>query len=791
MKNRIVCGAIAAALTLAPARAAEQASYVTPSSGPMSMSTFVSSYLNPAMRALASCHNGASAPANGPSGAPLAYQCWVDTSANPTLYKLYDGASWVTLGSLNTSAHAWIPYLTDGTSGGVPYFSSSGVMASSALLTQYGVVVGGGAGAAPATIAIGTDDQVLFGRSSNSPLFRSVTGDVTFSAGVSAIGASKVTNSQLATMAANTTKCNATAGAANPTDCSASTMRTSIGVVPGTDVQAFDSDLQALASNSTNGIWARTGSGTGAARTLAGPAAGISVGNGDGVSGNPTLSLANDLAALEALAANGIAARTGSDTWAVRTITAPAAGVTVSNGDGVSGNPTLALANDLSALESLSCNGVAVRSATDTWLCRTIGGTANEITVANGDGVGGAPTLSLPSALTFTGKTVTGGTFSGPTITGAADVQQSISLSGDITPTQIAVSTNDYAPTGFSTASAVRLSTDAARNITGLAGGSDGRIIILHNVGSFNTVLTNQDAASSAANRFLFGGDLTLLPDYSVTLRYDATASRWRAITTATAGGGGGVSSVGLAAGVGISLSGTCTITTSGTCTVTNAGIVNVKRQIFTASGTYTPSAGLIHAIIECVGGGGGGAAVQGAASFIIGAPGGGSGGYSRKHATAADMGASKAVTIGSGGAGGVNGVSHGAGGTQTSVGSLCVANGGGGGANANSGTASAGAAGAAAGTGDLVFPGRPGGNAFYISAASAGISVIADGGKGGDSYFGSGGAGAYSGGAAGAGGAGAGYGAGGGGASTNIAAGNNGGAGAPGVVVITEFCTQ
>lgn len=42
---------------------------------------------------------------------------------------------------------------TTGTSGGIPYFSSTSQLASSALLAQYGVVVGGGAAAAPATIA--------------------------------------------------------------------------------------------------------------------------------------------------------------------------------------------------------------------------------------------------------------------------------------------------------------------------------------------------------------------------------------------------------------------------------------------------------------------------------------------------------------------------------------------------------------------------------------------------------------------------------------------------------------
>jgi hypothetical protein len=54
---------------------------------------------------------------------------------------------------------------------------------------------------------------------------------------------------------------------------------------------SLDADLQALADNSTNGLWARTGSGTGAARTITGTANKVTVTNGDGVSGNPTLTI--------------------------------------------------------------------------------------------------------------------------------------------------------------------------------------------------------------------------------------------------------------------------------------------------------------------------------------------------------------------------------------------------------------------------------------------------------------------------------------------------------------------
>jgi hypothetical protein len=87
----------------------------------------------------------------------------------------------------------------------------------------------------------------------------------------------------------------------------------------------------------------------------------------------------------------------------------------------------LVLANDLAALEGLSSTGIAVRSATDTWVQRTITGTSNEITISNGNGVSGNPTISLPTTLTFTGKTVTGGTLTPDTLNMPA-IQQGTGL---------------------------------------------------------------------------------------------------------------------------------------------------------------------------------------------------------------------------------------------------------------------------------------------------------------------------------------------------------------------------
>lgn len=58
--------------------------------------------------------------------------------------------------------------------------------------------------------------------------------------------------------------------------------------------QNLDSDLTAIAGLSSTGIITRTGSGTAATRTITGTANQITVTNGDGVSGNPTIAIATN-----------------------------------------------------------------------------------------------------------------------------------------------------------------------------------------------------------------------------------------------------------------------------------------------------------------------------------------------------------------------------------------------------------------------------------------------------------------------------------------------------------------
>lgn len=182
--------------------------------------------------------------------------------------------------------------------------------------------------------------------------------------------------------------------------------------VVGTDVQAFDSDLSALAALASTGLAARTGSGTWSTRTLTAPAAGITITNPGGVAGNPTLALANDLEALEALASTGIAVRTGTDTWAQRSLVAPSDGLTITNPGGASGAPTFALADDLAGLEAVTGTGIVVRTAANTYATRSVVSPNPGLVVSQGDGVAGSIGIFLErdvaalEALTGTGHAV-------------------------------------------------------------------------------------------------------------------------------------------------------------------------------------------------------------------------------------------------------------------------------------------------------------------------------------------------------------------------------------------------
>jgi hypothetical protein len=129
--------------------------------------------------------------------------------------------------------------------------------------------------------------------------------------------------------------------------------------------------------------------------------------------------------------------------------------------------------------------------------------------------------------------------------------------------------------------------------------------------------------------------------------------------------------------------------------------------QVFTAGGTYTPTAGTNSVIVEAVGGGGGGG---GAAASGAGGAGGGAGAYAKVRITSAFSGVT--VTIGAAGAAGTAGANAGGAGGATSFGAIVSCPGGSGG---NGGTTTA--------TIGFTITGGNGGGTPTISGATTLIS--------------------------------------------------------------------
>lgn len=216
-----------------------------------------------------------------------------------------------------------------------------------------------------------------------------------------------------------------------------------------------------------------------------------------------------------------------------------------------------------------------------------------------GLGTGVGTWLATPSsanlASALTDETGTGAAMFGtaPTVSGLFNVSGAIKYSTQSAPSQITSNQNDYNPSSVvcATSTTLLINSDAARDITGLAGGVAGCVMMLVNNGSQTITLKEASASSTAANRFSTGGDIALAASASVTLLYDGTASRWRMASPASAGGGSG-SVTSISPGAGLQNAGTTSpITTSGTLSLDGAfgfrnRIINPSGQIWQVQNT-------------------------------------------------------------------------------------------------------------------------------------------------------------------------------------------------------------
>jgi hypothetical protein len=98
-----------------------------------------------------------------------------------------------------------------------------------------------------------------------------------------------------------------------------------------------------------------------------------------------------------------------------------------------------------------------------------------------------------------------------------------------LSPSQITAWQNNYNPSSWAnTVGVLRINSNQFHFLSGLTATSDGHTVRIFNTGSYPIGLYNQNTDSTAANRFSFDDhDVIILPQNSVELYYDGTASRW------------------------------------------------------------------------------------------------------------------------------------------------------------------------------------------------------------------------------------------------------------------------
>lgn len=121
---------------------------------------------------------------------------------------------------------------------------------------------------------------------------------------------------------------------------------------------------------------------------------GLGLGYSDaGIQGLYQIYLDGTSASLEN-ASTGIIVKSGVDTITPRQIAVSGNGLSIANGNGISGNPTIALDALPASLASLSGNGILAINSGSSIVARTLTGTASQISITNATGTAN-PTFSI------------------------------------------------------------------------------------------------------------------------------------------------------------------------------------------------------------------------------------------------------------------------------------------------------------------------------------------------------------------------------------------------------------
>ena len=307
-------------------------------------------------------------------------------------------------------------------------------------------------------------------------------------------------------------------------------------------------------------------------------------------------------------------------------------GMTISNANGVSGNPTFGLSTILQNLASATSAGMLALNGT-TITAYTLQGTTNQISITNGNGIGGAPTIGLATT------SITAGSYTLPTVTFDAYGRATAASNASTTGTGSIILSNSptltgvpLAPTASTGTSSQQIATTqfVQNSISASGGGSVTSVSVVSANGLSGTVAnatsTPAITLSLTVNGILKGSGSSIVAATSGTdyapattgqsILYGNNSGGFNNVTigsgltfsagTLSASGGGSVTSVAQTFTGGIISVGGSPITTSGTLALTVAG-TSGGIPYFSSGTTWATSAAL--AANAIVIGGGAGAA--------------------------------------------------------------------------------------------------------------------------------------------------------------------------------------
>jgi hypothetical protein len=121
----------------------------------------------------------------------------------------------------------------------------------------------------------------------------------------------------------------------------------------------------------------------------------------------------------------GLQVKTSSTSITGRSVAFSGSGITVTDGDGIAGDPTVSLTGQVLSLANLSGNGLMTVSSSGVLNAVSVVGTANQIDVTNGNGIGGAPTIAISNDVILPGT-------GAATLPKGTDVQRPVGVTGQI-----------------------------------------------------------------------------------------------------------------------------------------------------------------------------------------------------------------------------------------------------------------------------------------------------------------------------------------------------------------------